>query len=426
MLSGVGAWTSARFQHGSKRGRVVADNEIRSSLLPGGDFTSAVLNRQLMAFADRGGASGIIGNRWADHCGDVVEGWNGGVSDVPGGRPPILIDRVARLDAFPRIAHLASKRSLQNPDFIVIGTQEGHPVIQAADAKFSIETARSRQVSVEVLSALLALRVEMEPATGVIDPEARIEPGFFMSPDYPLTRLMMRRRYGIMRVSVHDDEVESLQVDPAAFFAGAEGVEVMRVLAGVDALPVSIDESLLAGLYYFRVARSAIGSWVDTVRPLLQMNDRVEIDIPAIVAEAKNRASGAGSAFELFQQWDVDVERVRANRAAVDQVTGLPVINRDLRELIARVAAVVDAEAPSMNQVRRRLGAWFRGEIRDRVGPLNPPVADFPEMLRQQAAISAELAPRVPAEAERIVLDLIAAKAEESDEAVVAEANAAS
>ena len=237
---------------------------------------------------------------------------------------------------------------------------------------------------------------------------------------------MMRGRYGILRVSVHDGEVESLQVDPAAFFAGAEGVEVMRVLAGVDALPVSIDESLLAGLYYFRVARSAIGSWVDSVRPLLQMNDRVEIDIPAIVAEAKNRASGAGSAFELFQQWDVDVERVRANRAAVDQVTGLPVINRDLRELIARVAAVVDAEAPSMNQVRRRLGAWFRGEIRDRVGPLNPPVADFPEMLRQLAAISAELAPRVPAEAERIVLDLIAAKAEESDEAVVAEANAAS
>jgi len=286
MLSDVGALTSARFRQSNKQGRVVADNEIRSSLLPGGDFTSAVLNRQLMAYADRGGASGIIGDRWADHCGDVVEGWAGGVSDVPGGRPPIQIDRVARLDAYPRIAHLASKRSLQNPDFIVIGTQEGHPAIQAADAKFSIETARSRQVSVEVLSALLALRVEMEPATGVIDPEARIEPGFFMSPDYPLTQLMMRRRYGIMRVSVHDDEVEILKVDPAAFFAGAEGVEVMRVLAGVDALPVSIDDSLLAGLYYFRVARAAIGSWVDSVRPLLQMNDRVEIDIPAIVAEA--------------------------------------------------------------------------------------------------------------------------------------------
>src|SRR3954452_20309168 len=100
----VGRIASDELPHTSKRGRVVADIDIRSELLPGGDFISAVLNRQLMAYSDRGGSSGIIGQRWADHCGDVVEHWVGGVSDVPGGRPAIQIDRVARLDAFPAIA----------------------------------------------------------------------------------------------------------------------------------------------------------------------------------------------------------------------------------------------------------------------------------------------------------------------------------
>jgi hypothetical protein len=414
---------SDELRYSCKRGRVVADIEIHSDLLPGGDLISAVLNRQLMAFSDRGGSSGIIGQRWADHCGDVVEGWAGGISDVPGGRPPIMIDRVARLDAYPSIARAASKRGLQNPDFIVIGKQDGEPVLQAADAKFSIETARSRQVSAEVLAALLDLQTVLEPATGAIDPAARIERGFFMSPDYPLTQLMMRRRYGIMRVSVHDDEVEALQVDAAGFFAPAEGVEVMRILASVDGLPVSVDESLLAGLYYFRVARAAIGAWLDSVRPLLQMNDRVEIDIQAVSAEAHRRAANATSAYELFRTWDVDVERIRANRTAVDHVAGLPVINRELRDLIARVAAEVDAEPPSMNQVRRRLGAWFRGELRDRVGPLTPPIADFPRTLQQLAAISAELAPRIPGESERIVLELIAAKSDEEQVVETVEAN---
>ena len=402
---------------------MVADIDIHSDLLPGGDLISAVLNRQLMAYSDRGGSSGIIGQRWADHCGDVVERWAGGISDVPGGRPAIQINRVARLDAFPAIARAASKRGLQNPDFIVIGTQNGEPVLQAADAKFSIETARSRQVSAEVLAALLNLQTVLEPATGAIDPAARIERGFFMSPDYPLTQLMMKRRYGIMRVSVHDDEVEALQVNAADFFAPAEGVEVMHILARVDGLPISIDESMLASLYYFRVARAAIGAWQDSVRPLLQMNDRIEIDVDAVSAEALRRASAASSAFELFQTWDIDVERIRAHRAAVDQVAGLPVINRELRDLIARVAAEVDAEPPSMNQVRRRVGAWFRGELRDRVGPLTPPIDDFPGTLQQLASISAELAPRIPGEAERIVIELIAAKEDEAQASEVVEAN---
>jgi len=116
--------------------------------------------------------------------------------------------------------------------------------------------------------------------------------------------------------------------------------------------------------------------------------------------------------------WDADVERTRANRAAVDQVTNLPVLNRDLRESIAAIALSLGIEAPSMNQVRRRLGAWFRGELRERVGPLNPPVANLPEVLRQLGAIGAQLAPQLPKETERIVYELGLQAAEQDTEAV--------
>lgn len=387
---------------------MISDIDIRSDRLPGGDLIAAVLNRQLMAYADRGGSSGLVGQRWSDHCDAEVQRWVGGLSDVPGAqRPPILIDRVARLDAVPQIAHIASKRGLQNPDFIFIGTQDGRPAIQAADAKFSVETARSRQVSVEVLSALLEIADVLAPATGSIDPETAIEQGFFLSPDYSLTHYMMRRRHGIMRVSVRDDEVEQLAIDPVEFFAPLPGAPIAPILASLDELTMAPDESLLAGLYYFRIARAVTGFWIDSVKPLLMMGDKIEIDFAEVEQEARRRVSvGAYSAYQLMLDWDVDVERTRANRTAVDQVTNLPILNRDLREMIAKLAIDLGIEPPSMNQVRRRLGSWFRGQLRERVGPLNPPVDNLPDILRQLAAIGAELAPRLPKETERIVLEL--------------------
>jgi hypothetical protein len=272
-----------------------------------------------------------------------------------------------------------------------------------------------------VLSALLTIGDVLVQATGAIDPETTIEPGFFLSPDYSLTHYMLRRRHGIMRVSVRDDEVERLAVDPATFFAALPGETLLPVLAGVDELPIAPDESLLAGLYYFRIARAVIGFWIDSVKPLLMMGDKIEIDIAAVEAEARKRVGGAYSAYQLMLDWDVDVERTRANRAAVEQVAGLPILNRDLREMIARYSLDLGIEAPSMNQVRRRLGAWFRGELRDRVGPLDPPVPNLPAVLRDLAAIGAELAPRLPKETERIVLELGAQADEATPEDVAVE-----
>jgi hypothetical protein len=185
----------------------------------------------------------------------------------------------------------------------------------------------------------------------------------------------------------------------------------MPILERVDDLPVSFEQSLLAGLYYFRLSRAAVGCWLDSVKPLLLHNDKVPLDETALAEETERRTPNARSAFDLILQWDADVEAIRARRAAVDQVTGLPVVTRDLRNAI--VAAMNDKEegGPSANQLRKRLGAWFRGELRAAVGPIPPGEPDFAEKLQELGRLSAQLAKQVPEQTRLIVRELIAEQA---------------
>jgi hypothetical protein len=182
----------------------------------------------------------------------------------------------------------------------------------------------------------------------------------------------------------------------------------MLPLAELDDLPVRPETSLLAGVYYFRLARAAVGFWLDATKPLLLFNDRLELDEEAVRAEAERRARHADSAIALIWQWDADVQTVRNQRASVEQVAGLPIPGRELRPRATAIAESLGAEAPSANQVRRRLSAWFRAELRSRVGPINPPVANLPDVLREIAQIGKQLTPQAERELERIVREVIA------------------
>lgn len=366
-----------------------------------------------MTFADRGGASNIIGDRWADLAAAHAVGWSGGLGWIEladGDTAPI--DRVDRLDATPRIAAEASRHGLQNPDLLLIGGDDQGQVIQAADAKFSIETARSKQVSPEVVLALLGLRDRLPELLPDLDGSAHVEPGIFLAPDYPLTHLVLRgdRRglRGIMRPTVEPHEVVLVPTDPAHFWDGVPGASVIAPLAELDDLSLRPESSLLTGVYYFRLARAAVGFWLDATKPLLLFNDRVELDEAAVRAEAERRARHAESAISLIWQWDADVQTVRNQRASVEQVAGLPIPGRELRPRAAEISESLGAEAPSANQVRRRLSTWFRAELRSRIGPINPPVANLPEVLRQIAQIGKELTPQADRELERVVRELVA------------------
>lgn len=383
---------------------------IRSPRLPGGDLVAAVLDRNVMTLADRGGASNLVGDRWADLCATQAAGWVGAERPVPDGAAPLRVSRVLRLDATPAVAAAASRRGLQNPDLLLFGNRDGAPVVQAADAKFSVETARVKQVSPAVVEALLGLRDVLPDLFGaeMLGDDVGLVPGVFLCPDYPLTHLMLRRRHGIVRTTVRPEDVALLPAPAGAFFAPIEGARVMPVLAGVDALPVAIEDDLLAALYYFRLARAAVSCWLDATKPLLLFDDRLAVDEGAVRAEAAARTAGPRSAYDLLQRWNADVQTVRATRSAVDHAAALPILGRDLRAMVARLAAAEAADSPSLNQVRRRLGAWYRGRLREQVGPLAPPVLDLPRKLEELGRAGAALVPRLEAETARIVHEMVA------------------
>jgi hypothetical protein len=386
---------------------------VASPLLPGGDLVAATLDRGVMALADRGRASALVGARWADLCAEQATRWVGRAFPIPGSgepQPRHRIERIARLDDRPAIGEAAARRALQNPDILLIGSKDGRTTVQAADAKFSVETARAKQVSAEVVAGLLTLGPLLTDLTGELGGEPELVNGLFLCPDFPLTHLMLRRRWGIVKTTVRAEQVAFLPAPAVTFFNGIEGADLLAPLAAVDALPISYEESLLAGLYYFRLARAAVGCWLDASGPLLPFGDRDRpaVDEAAILAETERRAARATSAWAVILRWDADVQPIRAQRAAVDQVTALPIANRDLRELIGRMTVAAGrSTGPSVNKVRRRLGAWYRAQIHERVGPLPPPVEDFSRTLQQLARVAAALTPRLEAETRVVIAELI-------------------
>src|SRR5215208_891807 len=364
----------------------------RSPLLPGGDIVSALFNREVMGLADRGGASNLIGERCL-HADD---------------QEALRVMRVDRLDAMPAVASAASRRGLQNPDLLLIGERGNRQAIQAADAKFSVETARSKQVSPEVVLALLGLRSHLPGLLDGVSDGIQVESGVFLCPDYPLTHLMLRHRRGIVRTTVRPEEVVFVPAAADRFWDGVPGAEIIAPLADTDNLAARPDENLMVGVYYFRLARAAVGFWLDATKPLLLHNDVMTVDISAVRDETVRRSREALSAIELIRRWDADVQNIRDQRAAVDQAAALPIPGRELRELAVTIARAVGADPPSGNQVRRRLGSWYRGAHRDRFGPIRPPVADLPSILGQLADAGRGLAPQAERELERIVLELVA------------------
>src|SRR5918992_5151719 len=228
----------------------------RSPLLPGGDLVSALFDREVMGLADRGGASNLIGDRWADIAAAHVATWIGTERRLHADdQEPLRIVRVDRLDATPAIAAAASKRGLQNPDLLLIGQRGDQQAIQAADAKFSVETARSKQVSPEVVLGLLELRKQVPGLLDGVSERIQVESGVFLCPDYPLTHLMLRHRRGIVRATVRRAEVVLVSAAADQFWDGVPGAELIAPLAAADNLPARPDENLMAGVYYFRLAR---------------------------------------------------------------------------------------------------------------------------------------------------------------------------
>lgn len=378
-----------------------------STLLPGGNLIAAIMDRVLMRLSDRGGASGLIGDRWAAICAQTLTGWIGGSSGQPGQNgSAIQIDHVVRLDDLPHIVSLASRRKLQSPDFLILGRVHGEPVIQAADAKFSVETARSRQVSTQVLADLIGNVPEVHGL--LIDgwAGASFAPGVFLCPDYPLTDYMLRGQRGIRRVTVRSHEVALLPVIAHQFTAPLPGAQLIPLLYDVDHLPIDPATSLLAGLYYFRLVRACVTCWIEETRPLLGYADRPIADFDRIRDGLCVYHAGAASAFGLVMSWQRQAARVQADRDQVEHAAALPIPGRELRALIAALCKDERDAAPPVNHVRKKLGGWYRARLLEAVGPVNPPVTDLEPVLRRIRAAAASMRRATRAEAISIIATL--------------------
>ena len=119
---------------------------------------------------------------------------------------------------------------------------------------------------------------------------------------------MLHRRQGILRTTVRAEQVVLLPAPARTFFSPLEGFSLLGVLAEVDALPISTDDHLLAALYYFRLARAAVGCWLDATKPLLLFNDRLVVD-EAAVRDEIDPLEHAAERLELISLVRRDVEQ---------------------------------------------------------------------------------------------------------------------
>jgi hypothetical protein len=164
---------------------------------------------------------------------------------------------------------------------------------------------------------------------------------------------------------------------------------------------------MLVALYYFRLVRAAAGIQADERRPLLGDGERYVVDYDIVAEGLRQRRKGAPSAIEMVWQWDRDAEFVRSQREAVEQVAGLPVIAGELRNQIERQAAASGRIPPSVNKVRRRLGSWYRAELRELVGPIRPPVSDLGSILDRVGRAGRSLMPSLERETRQVVEELV-------------------
>ncbi len=383
------------------------DVSLKSSAFPGGSLFNAVYDRTLMQFSDRGRASGIIGDRWADLCAVAISGCTDALATVDPDRAPIACDTVVRLDDVPEIARVASRAHLQNPDFLLLSNGSGDQVIHAADAKFSVETAKSRQVSADVVRSLLDLGQTVRNQIPALREDATLGNGIFLCPDYSLTRYLLQGRRGLRRIAVPNDEICLLPVTVPEFMQPIGHERLIAFLACRDDLCVDYRESLLLALYYFRLARAAVGFRIEQTSPFLESKAVTEVDLSDVEAEAERIGKHAFGAWNLILRWNDIAEEVRLQRLAVDQATGYPIPGRILKERIEQMAAAAGVEPPSTNKVRRIAGAWLRSRVQEEFGPINPPVENLDRLVRQLRAFSRSLTPAVNAYTDSVIRDLL-------------------
>jgi hypothetical protein len=376
--------------------------DIRDAKLPGNTLIDAIFNRRLMSWSDRGGASMLIGDCWAERCTEYLSEASGALVPVPGSEPFELRSFI-RLDDNPQVEREANLNQLENPDFILIGVAGGAAtVVQAADAKFAADRIKASQVSVSVVEELL--RIPATGATRAVLQEAlqnvalddiAILPGVFLAPDSSLTDLLLERAVLRGDSPAGGGLLARVPVDPAELFAPVAPARLIPTLARADRLPVTPQQNLLAAVYYLRLACACFYFWDEQTRPLLSFTRQME-SAPAglIAAEISRRLVGASSAFNALLGWHRDLRDIMMARKTVIDAVTLPIGIGEIRERVSSSAAAGDPAA--VRRVRKDLELEYRALLNEHIGTIYPDDARaLQAILRDIRAASRDLRPRL-------------------------------
>ncbi len=388
---------------------------LKSDAFPAISLLDSYYDRDVTRLSDRGMASNMIGDRWSEVCTDVLASWPGTSVLLPSGEE-VMVERVHRLDDISEISRIASRRKLQNPDFIVEGRLGGERVMMAADAKFSIDTAKAAQVSAETLTALLEVGPLITDLIPDLDTSAHARDGLFLSPDMPITNYVMLRKRGRLSVRVSTEQVKRIPVAPVPFLKPMEGSRLMGTLASIDDFRDDIRSNMLLALYYFRLVRACYGSYSDMTSPIIGPPDAGIGSVAELESQTASMAKNARSSWDVVLQWDARAEQVRRQREAVFAAMPFPIPNKDVRDRVVQESELRGLVAPSINSVRKRLGAWHRQQFDERLGVVLPPVADLPQLLQQIQMIGGEIEPLVDDAFNEIIDEVFASQPQLEDQ----------
>lgn len=354
-----------------------------------------------MGLADRGGSSGYVGDAWGEYC----ETWlisNIGQELRVNAEVTGILHSVLDVDGIPGLATFASHRGLQNPDFLIgLETDSCKRLLVPVDAKFSVETAKPKQVSAEMTASLV--EAEGSPVAPFVEPGGDLTDGFFLSPDYELTHQVLGGAVGILRTAVHRSQVLLLPSAPDAIYLREDVRALASDLAAIDRSSKEAGRSLATALYYIRCAFACSGAHLDITKPLLGFHDGDRYDLEAVRSALPDRAENVYSAWTVVQQWDADAEAIRAMRIAVHQAAEVGVSNKDLRAMVEAAAASARMVPPSMNRVRRNLAIWSMTEMVDRFGTIHYPVDDLAGLLTALRSAARDLQMNIPDRVRAIV-----------------------
>jgi hypothetical protein len=382
---------------------------IRSPRLPGGSIISAVLDRRLMAWSDRGGASRIFGDIWSAHCwGRLTNGLS--LFDVDTSQ--ISATHIVRLDDDPAIAIQAGRNKLPNPDFLILTENTtGDQTVRAVDAKFAIDRLKRSQISAEATRNLMELPGSKARLAALAVSSrgslegARYTHGAFLGPNSILNDYFYLRQTRGDQPAVPVDELVLIQADADALFEATEEASIINELRDVDGLdPASSETELVVGMYYVRLACAA--RWFESQErePLLSLDPSPDVPVSEVLEALKRRYRARSSSFEIIERWSRAAENAIERQKQVRDAARLPVGMGEIRRMLGNTESPEDRR--TMREIRAELERQFNKRLIEEYGDIPAqPGKPIQTILDEVSNTSGNLRPEMLGIARRLVAE---------------------